>query len=30
VFITMVACCLLAIFFVALTLGHRVQSEGRE
>ena len=30
VFITMVACCLLAIFFVGLTLGHRVVSAGRE
>ena len=29
VFITMIACCLLAIFFVGLTLGHRVRSEGR-
>jgi len=29
VFITMVACCLLAIGFSALTLGHRVESETR-
>jgi OPA family glycerol-3-phosphate transporter-like MFS transporter len=29
VFITMVACCLLTIFFSALTLGHRVESAGR-
>jgi MFS transporter, OPA family, glycerol-3-phosphate transporter len=30
VFTTMLACCVLAIFFVSLTLGHRVQSAGRE
>jgi OPA family glycerol-3-phosphate transporter-like MFS transporter len=29
VFTTMVACCLLTIFFSALTLGHQAQSEGR-
>jgi OPA family glycerol-3-phosphate transporter-like MFS transporter len=29
VFTTMVACCLLTIFFSALTLGHQTQSEGR-
>jgi OPA family glycerol-3-phosphate transporter-like MFS transporter len=29
VFITMVACCLLTIFFSALTLGHRAESAGR-
>ena len=29
VFITMVACCLLTMGFVALTLGHRVESHGR-
>jgi OPA family glycerol-3-phosphate transporter-like MFS transporter len=29
VFTTMVACCLLTIFFSALTLGHRTQSEAR-
>jgi len=29
VFIAMIACCLLAIFFVSLTLGHRVRSEVR-
>ncbi|MBS0378961.1 MAG: MFS transporter [Proteobacteria bacterium] len=29
VFITMVACCLLTIFFSALTLGHRSDSEAR-
>jgi len=29
VFTTMVACCLLTIFFSALTLGHKVQSESR-
>jgi hypothetical protein len=29
VFIAMVACCLLAIGFSALTLGHRVESETR-
>ena len=29
VFITMVACCLLAMFFVALTLGHRTHSAAR-
>ncbi|MBV8342294.1 MAG: MFS transporter [Gammaproteobacteria bacterium] len=29
VFTTMVACCLLTIFFSALTLGHRAQSERR-
>jgi OPA family glycerol-3-phosphate transporter-like MFS transporter len=29
VFITMLACCVLAIFFSALTLGHQVQSAGR-
>jgi OPA family glycerol-3-phosphate transporter-like MFS transporter len=29
VFITMVACCLLTIFFVSLTLGHRVPGAGR-
>ena len=30
VFITMVACCVLTIFFVALTLGHRSHSASRE
>ncbi len=30
VFITMIACCLLAILFMSFTLGHRVQSEGRD
>lgn len=29
VFITMVACCLLTIFFSALTLGHKAQSQAR-
>jgi OPA family glycerol-3-phosphate transporter-like MFS transporter len=29
VFATMVACCLLTIVFSALTLGHKVTSEGR-
>src|SRR5436190_7905976 len=29
VFVTMVACCLLAIGFSAMTLGHRVESESR-
>jgi MFS transporter, OPA family, glycerol-3-phosphate transporter len=29
VFTTMVVCCLLTIFFSALTLGHKAQSEGR-
>jgi OPA family glycerol-3-phosphate transporter-like MFS transporter len=29
VFATMVGCCLLTIFFSALTLGHQAQSEGR-
>jgi MFS transporter, OPA family, glycerol-3-phosphate transporter len=29
VFITMVACCLLTIFFSALTLGHRMESSAR-
>jgi len=28
VFTTMVACCLLTIFFVSLTLGHKAQSAG--
>jgi OPA family glycerol-3-phosphate transporter-like MFS transporter len=30
VFMTMVACCVLTIAFVALTLGHRVQSSARQ
>jgi len=30
VFVTMVACCLLTMFFSALTLGHRVESERRD
>jgi OPA family glycerol-3-phosphate transporter-like MFS transporter len=30
VFTTMVVCCLLAIFFISLTLGHRARSEGRD
>ena len=30
VFVTMVVCCLLTIFFISLTLGHTVRSAGRE
>ena len=30
VFTTMVACCLLTIFFAALTLGHKAESAGRD
>jgi len=30
VFITMVACCVLAIFFLSLTLGHRTSSKGAD
>jgi len=30
VFITMVGCCVLTMFFVALTLGHRTHSAARK